>query len=92
MNSMTSSVIALVVVFMLALVILSATKMKFVLKDPDATKKEIAWDKLMAYSGLFAVIVAIVVLLVMEAMGKGKGSVSTRGGMSPSFRYCGDMN
>ena len=89
MNPMTISVLALVIAFILALVILWLSKMKFVLKDPHADKKEISWDKLLAYSGLFAVIIAIIVLLVTEVMNKNKG---VKTGMSPSYRYCGAMH
>ena len=90
MNSMSMSIIALVIAFILALVILWVSKMKFVLKDPDAAKKEVAWDKILAYSALFAVIIAIVVLLVAEGMGKGKGGGG--GGRSMGYRYCGASN
>ena len=86
MNATIMSIIALLIAFILAVIILWVSKIKFVLKNPNNVKKEIAWDKLLAYSGLFAVIIAIIVLLVSEGMGKGKmRSVS----MSPSFRYCG---
>lgn len=91
MNPMWMSIIALVVVFIITWVVLYYTKWNFVLKDPKSPKKEVAIDKAVAYSGLVAILAAIIVLLVAQG-GQGKKN----GGMtSPSyshrFRYCGAM-
>ena len=85
MNSTTLSVVALVLAFVLAAVVLWASKMKFVLKNPEATKKEVSWDKLLGYSGIFAIIIAIVVLIVFEGVDRVKGGAM-------SYRYCGVSN
>ena len=95
MNPMWMSIIALVVVFIAVWVVLYYTKWNFVLKDPKSPKKEVAVDKAVAYSGLVAILAAIIVLLASQG---GKGKKNSREAMmaAPSyshrFRYCGDMH
>lgn len=86
-NPILSSVVALVVVFVIVLVVLMLTKPKFVCKD-DTAKKQVAWDKLIAYSALIGVVVAILVLLIGEVMPSQKRTGSMYGRRS-RFRYCG---
>lgn len=87
-NPIVSSIVALVVVFVIVLVVLMLVKPKFVCKD-DSAKKKVAWDKLIAYSALIGVIVAILVLLLGEVMPGANKSGSARYGRRSRFRYCG---
>lgn len=86
-NPILCSVLTLVVVFVIVLVVLMLVKPKFVCKD-DSSKKMVAWDKLIAYSALVAVIVAILTLLLGEVM-TSKSGPSPRYGRRSRFRYCG---
>jgi O-antigen/teichoic acid export membrane protein len=87
MNPMMMSVVALVVVLLLAIIILYFVKPSIVLKDANSTQKDIAWDKLVAYSGLVAILAAIVVLLVYQGKENYKPSM-----YSPKFKMCGTMH
>jgi hypothetical protein len=84
-NPVMMSIITLVVVMVITMVVIYFLKPKFALKE-DSMKKEIAWDKLVAYSSLVGVIVAILCLLICE-MKKGKGMSSF--GKRSRFSYCG---
>jgi len=84
-NPVLTSIIVLVVVMVITMVVIYFLKPKFALKE-DSMKKEVAWDKLVAYSALFATIVAILCLLICE-MKKGKGMSSF--GRKSRFSYCG---
>ncbi len=75
------SVCVLVVVFVVVMVALWFAKPKFVLKE-DSVKKEVAMDKLVAWSALVAVVLAIVALVLPEMFGKKSLSMSR-------FRMCG---
>ena len=85
-NPVLTSIIVLVVVMIITMIILYMVKPKFTLKE-DSMKKEVAWDKLVAYSALIATIVAILCLLMCEVMKKGKGMSSF--GRKSRFSYCG---
>lgn len=85
-NPVLTSIIVLVVVMVITMVVLYFVKPKFVTKE-DSLKKEVALDKLLAYSALVGVVLAILCLLMCEVMGKGKGMSSF--GRRSRFSYCG---
>lgn len=85
-NPVMFSVMILVIVMVITMVILYFTKPKFVVRE-DSMKKEVAWDKLVAYSALSGVIIAILALLYCEIVKKGRGMSSF--GRKSRFGYCG---
>ncbi len=93
MNPMWMSIIALVVVFIVTWLVLYYTKWNFVLKDPKSPKKEVAVDKAVAYSGLVAILAAIIVLLASQGGKKnGRGATTASPSYSHRFKYCGSMH
>jgi hypothetical protein len=85
-NPVLMSIVVLVVVMVITMVVLYFVKPKLIIKE-DSMKKEVAWDKLVAYSALVGVVVAILALLWCEIMKKGKGMSSF--GRKSRFGYCG---
>ena len=85
-NPVLTSIIVLVIVMVITAVVLYYVKPKMILKE-DSHKKEVAYDKLAAYSALTGVVVAILCLLLCEVMKGGKGSSSF--GKRSRFGYCG---
>ena len=68
MDPIVSSLISIVVVFILVGLILWVAKPKFVVKMDKDNKKVVLMDKLLAYSSLVAIIVGLIVAVGMNMM------------------------
>jgi len=86
-DPVSASVLAIVVTFVVALVILYVAKPKMVRKANDSdANKQIDWAKLVAYAALIAILVGLLVLLVLSfAVKKTPTIASYRYGRSMFF-------